>query len=66
MENHALLFCLHGNGHFLCSFTYITVTKDCIEAEEYWEDSSSSAMEDDDSNVARKLFSEDNEEVSLL
>ena len=49
-------------GHFLlCSFTRVTITEDCIEAEEYLEEDGSSAT--DESDVVKKLFSDDDEAV---
>lgn len=53
---------------FFHSFTHVTVTEDSIIAEEYWEDEglSSATSESELIDVAKKLFSEDDEAVSLL
>ena len=50
----------NNGGLFLCSFTHVTITDDCIEAEEYLEDSVSSAVTND-GDLAKRLFSEDDE-----
>ena len=44
------------------SFTCVTITEDCIEAEEYLEDDGNSTSEECD--VAKKLFCDDEEAVS--
>lgn len=49
----------NSSGHFLHSFTHVTVTEDCIEAEEYWEDTASLVAEEN--NIAKRLFSEDDD-----
>ena len=48
-------------GHLLYSFTRVTITEDCIEAEEYLEVDSNSATDEND--VVKKLFSDDDEAV---
>ena len=54
--------CLNSNGYFLYSFTHVTITEDCIEAEEYLEDDTGSSVADENS-IAKRLFSEDDEAV---
>ena len=46
------------------SFTHVTITEDCIEAEEYLEDDGNPATEESD--VAKKLFSDEEEVISSL
>ena len=54
--------CLNSNGYFLYSFTHVTITEDCIEAEEYLEDDTGSSVADDN-GIAKRLFSEEDETV---
>ena len=51
-----------ASGHFLHSFTHVTITEDCIEAEEYLEDDTGSSVADEN-GIVKRLFSEDDEAV---
>ena len=50
--------CLNSSGHFLHSFTHVTITEDCIEAEEYLENDTGSSVADEN-GIVKRLFSED-------
>ena len=52
--------CLNSNGYFVCSFTHVIITEDCIEAEEYLEDDTGSSVADEN-DIAKRLFSEEDE-----
>ena len=54
--------CLNSNGYFLYSFTHVTITEDCIEAEEYLEDDTGSSVADEN-GIAKRLFSEEDKAV---
>ena len=45
--------CLNSNGYFLYSFTHVTITEDCIEAEEYLEDDTGGSVADENGVVKR-------------
>ena len=54
--------CLNSNGYLLYSFTHVTITEDCIEAEEYLEDDTGSSVADEN-GIAKRLFSEEDEAI---